>query len=160
MCVCSAVAMAGVVPSGQEVVMVRAFSFRAANPGTMSVVFDIDASVGLKGANHHDDVMLIQYMLAIWMAHSKDPKDIPIIIAAPVVKVDGICGKDTIGGIRAFELANPAATPDGRVDPFGANTLKILNLNLELFFAGGLRGPVPNLRVQFPPQLIRPLFRP
>mgnify|MGYP000975881250 CR=1 FL=1 len=143
--------------------MARTFALRIANDTMPSHMFDVDAPVGEGAANNRADVLLVQYLLAIWMASSKDPAERAIIMKAPVVVVDGICGKNTIGAIRAFEEANPRVIKDGRVHPFNtpmSSIAKILVLNMKLFFAGGLRGPVPKLAIEFPQELIPLLFRP
>ena|SRR5215475_6017011 len=123
-------------------------------------MYDIDASVGRTGRNKREDVFLVQYLLAIWMAHNNDPKLMPIIIAAPVVKPDGIFGDKTHGGIQALEQAFPHLVRDARVDPMGFPSSKIFLLNQLLFSAGGLRAQVPNLRVEFPRVLVPLLFKP
>ena len=91
---------------------------------------------------------------------NNDPKLMPIIIAAPVVKPDGIFGDKTHGGIQALEQAFPHLVRDARVDPMGFPSSKIFLLNQLLFSAGGLRAQVPNLRVEFPRVLVPLLFKP
>ena len=59
-------------------------------------IFNVDQAVGATGPNRREDVLLVQYLLAVWMAHEKDPKIQQIVDGAPVVKPDGICGDKTI----------------------------------------------------------------
>ena len=144
--------------------MARAFGLRVSVGGGMAYMLDIDASVGANAANKREDVLLVQYLLAVWMAYNKDPLLMPIIIAAPVVTCDGICGPKTKGAIKSFEQAFPQVSADGKVDPWNipmAKASKIFTLNQMLFFAGGLRGGPPNnLRIDFPKELLVPLYRP
>jgi hypothetical protein len=143
--------------------MARAFGLKVVVGGGMAYMLDIDASVGANAVNRRDDVLLAQYLLAVWMAYNKDPLQMPIIIAAPVVACDGICGPKTKGAIKSFEQAFPQVSADGKIDPWNipmARASKIFTLNTLLFFAGGLRGGVPSLRVEFPKELLRPLYRP
>ncbi|MPZ55755.1 MAG: hypothetical protein GEU91_04500 [Rhizobiales bacterium] len=144
--------------------MARTFALRVELQ--FGYIFNTDLPVGNGAANQREDVFLVQYLLAVWMAHEKDPRILPIVAAAPVVKPDGICGDKTKGAIKAFESAFPQVNTDGRVDPFNAlgttsgKTMKLFLLNQILFFAGGLRGGVPKTRIDFPPALRQPLFRP
>ena len=139
--------------------MARTFALRV--PTDFSHMFDIGASVGANAVNNREDVLLVQYLLAVWMAYNRDSQLTPIIIQAPVVNPDGICGEKTKGAIKAFEKAYPNLVPDGRVDPYTSLASgKILWLNQLLFSAGGLRGGIPRLRVEFPQALVPSLFRP
>lgn len=115
-----------------------------------------------------EDVLLVQYLISIWMAHEKDiPKLLPIIQSTPELKIDGICGEKTKANIRAFETFHqPLVNLDGRIDPaFQTNkTNKMFLLNEIFFLAGGLRGGSPEfinakLRIPFPRELIKPLYR-
>jgi hypothetical protein len=149
----------GRIKVGEEVPqMARAYGLRAKLQFTY--VLDVDGSVGKNGANRHDDVMLVQYMLSVWMAHEKDPKLGPMLVAnnVPVLKVDGICGDKTKAVIDFFELFHqPFLNRDGRIDPMTPASKKQFLLNQILFFAGGLRGGVPETRIPFPDAL-RPLL--
>ena len=144
--------------------MARSFALRAKLDFTY--IFNVDQAVGATSPNRREDVLLVQYLLAVWMAHEKDAKIQQIIAAAPIVKPDGICGDKTKAGIKAFERAFPQVTPDGNVDPIvvgvsttTGRTMKLFLLNQILFLAGGLRGGLPETRIEFPRELIPPLFR-
>jgi hypothetical protein len=63
---------------------------------------NLSGSVGIRGANHRDDVALIQQLLA---NHGHDPGPI-----------DGLCGSRTIAAIKSFQ-AGFLSTPDGRISP-------------------------------------------
>lgn len=71
----------------------------------------LSASVGTRGANRHDDVVMVQDLLA---RAGKDPGPI-----------DGDCGKRTRDAIKAFQ-ARFLARPDGRVDPEGRTWHELL----------------------------------
>jgi hypothetical protein len=148
--------------------MARTFGLRAKLPNFVTFIHDIDAPVGKNAPNHREDVLLVQYLISIWMAHEKDiQKLLPIIKATPELKIDGICGEKTKANIRAFEIFHqPQVNLDGRIDPaFQTNrTNKMFLLNQIFFFAGGLRGGSPDFedakfRIPFPRELINPLYR-
>ncbi len=143
--------------------MPRTYAWKAATSG-LTYVFDIDSSVGANASNRRVDVLLIQFMLATWMANDKDPSRRDFIIRAPVVKIDGVCGPKTIGAIRFLEEAFPGFVNDGKVDPLttvSGKGHKLQLLNELMSFAGVMKGRVPeNPFVPFPAELIPLLFRP
>ena len=76
--------------------------------------------------------------------------------------VDGTFGKNSIAVLEVFEnFHQPTVKKDGRVDPLftSLGAKKMFLLNQILFFAGGLRGGVPETRVPFPQSLINHLYR-
>lgn len=77
--------------------------------GTSRAAVSITRSVGADGANLEADVRKIQQLL----------KDLGFRIS-----VTGTVGKNTIGAIAAFQIAN--GSNDGRVDP-GGRTLELMN---------------------------------
>ena len=117
--------------------------------------------MGKNAPNRRDDVTLVQYLLAVWMAHEKDlAKLTPLLLVTPPMQVDGSFGDITRKGIEAFEIFHqPVVNRDGRIDPTFQTvaTRKMFLLNQILFFAGGLRGGVPQTRIPFPAS-IRPLL--
>ena len=148
--------------------MPRTYAWRPTTSG-LTYVFDIDKNVGANALNRRPDVLLIQWMLAQWMASSKEPELIALIIngKAPTVKVDGICGPKTIGAIRTLEEVNPQVVKDGRVDPLNtinSKASKLQLLNELMSFAGAMKGFVPNSRagggIPFPQEIVPELFRP
>ncbi len=100
------------------------------------------------------------------MANDRDPSRREIIINAPIVRVDGICGPKTIGAIRSLEEAFPPTVRDGKIDPLNIQSSKgkkLQLLNELMSFAGAMRGPVPRNAVgqdPFPQELVKALFRP
>lgn len=141
--------------------MARSFGLKAKLQFTY--ILDIEAAVGKNSPNRRDDVLLVQYLLAVWLAHEKDlAKLTPLLASTPLLKVDGICGDKTKGVINTFEIFHqPFVNRDGRIDPAfqNNNSRKMFLLNQILFFAGGLRGGVPETRIPFPPELRNPLYR-
>lgn len=73
----------------------------------------IGGSVGQGGKNDHDDVELVQQLLA---DSGIDPG-----------AIDGICGAKTIAAIRKFQ-SRFLRSPDGRVDPDGRSFRELLGL--------------------------------
>jgi hypothetical protein len=136
---------------------------------TFTYVFNVDASVGSGGTNKREDVLLVQYLLAVWMSREKDPRLIPLIIGKEPTRIDGIFGNKTKDEIKTFEIIHAdRVVSDGIVHPMTAGSglltskqkaTKLFLLNQELFLAGGLRGGVPESRIPFPAELIAPLFR-
>ena len=59
-------------------------------------LFTIDHAVGLNGANHRNDVLLVQFLLRAL---------IPTPPGAPTIPFDGHCGRQTINWIRYFQAA-------------------------------------------------------
>lgn len=140
--------------------MARAYGLKAKLQFTY--ILDIDHSVGKTAPNRRDDVMLVQYLLSVWMAHEKDPKFGKMLAGVPVLKIDGIYGPKTQAVIDFFEAFHqPTVNRDGRIDPASQtiNTRKQFLLNQILFFAGGLRGGVPETRIPFPAALLPALYR-
>lgn len=141
--------------------MARCFSLKAKGI-SMTHAFDIDAPVGTNGANRREDVLLIQYLLAVWMATEKNlPKLTPLLALTPELKIDGIFGNKTKGVINTFEVFHqPVVNRDGRIDPLASVSRKLFILNQILFFAGGLRDRgIPELVIPFPAALVAPLYR-
>ena len=131
-------------------------------------IFNVDAAVGDRSPNRRDDVLLIQYMLAVWISIEKDPrlKDLMILINGVPSKTDGIFGKKTATEIKMLEAITNEVNTDGQIDPitssFGTSTgktRKMLILNDKLFAAGGLRAGIPQTAVPFPEALKKLLFR-
>ncbi len=146
--------------------MARAFGLKAELD--FRYILDIEASVGKNAPNHRDDVLLVQYLLAVWLAHEKDlPRLIPLLATTPILKIDGICGDKTKGVINTFEVFHQpnGVTNDGRIDPSfqTSRTSKMFLLNQIFFFAGGLRGDPffreAQLRAHFPDELRKSLYR-
>jgi len=77
----------------------------------------ITASVGEKGANRADDVRLIQTMLNQ--------------AGGAGLKVDGVCGPNTIAAIRKFQ-SKFIPHPDGRIDPGGTTFHKLAGAAAKL----------------------------
>jgi hypothetical protein len=73
----------------------------------------LGGSVGHGGRNDHDDVELVQQLLA---DNGHDPG-----------VIDGICGAKTIAAIRKFQ-SGFLSSPDGRVDPDGRTFRELLGL--------------------------------
>src|SRR5689334_9053955 len=93
--------------------MARCFQLRAGLTGFCHI-FNTDYPVGPGCPNRRDDVLLVQYMLAIWLQHQ--PR-VPPQIRAPM-KMDGYWGEITKSFLKAFEERYPTLVlPDGRVDP-------------------------------------------
>ncbi len=124
---------------------------------------DIEAPVGKNTPNRRDDVTLVQYMLAVWMAHEKTiAKLAPRLANTLVMTIDGVCGEKTNKVIDTFEVFHqPSVNRDGRIDPAfqTISTRKMFLLNQILFFAGGLPGGIPQTRIPFPPSLAPLLYR-
>lgn len=132
--------------------------------------FDIDAAVGTGCTNNREDVMLVQYLLAVWKKYRAFSQITPAIFPLlPTnyddVKVDGIFGEQTKTFIRVFETVHTGVVkPDGRIDPMrtaktGAKFTKMERLNYYLMWeARGLSGGVPQTRVPFPAVLTQALF--
>lgn len=59
-------------------------------------LFTVDHAVGLHGANHRHDVLLVQFFLRAL---------IPTPAGAPTIPLDGNCGRQTINWIRYFQAA-------------------------------------------------------
>ena len=59
-------------------------------------LFTVDHAVGLHGANHRHDVLLVQFFLRAL---------IPTPAGAPTIPLDGYCGRQTINWIRYFQAA-------------------------------------------------------
>lgn len=146
--------------------MARSFGLRA-KLNFITYIHDIEAPVGRNAPNRRDDVLLVQYLIAVWMAHEKDTqKLLPIILVTPDMKIDGICGEKTHANIKAFEtFHHPAVKIDGIITPvFRTNdNNKMFLLNQLFAFAGGLKSdPTINqaqLRVPFPRELLDSLYR-
>lgn len=141
--------------------MARCFSLKTKGI-SMTHLFDIDGAVGTGGRNSREDVMLVQYLLAVWMATEKNlGKLVPLLAITPELKVDGIFGNKTKGVINTFEVFHePAVNRDGRIDPLTGTSRKLFILNQILFFAGGLRDRgIPELVIPFPAALVPPLYR-
>jgi len=142
--------------------MPRAFGLRIQLQFTY--VLDIDAAVGKNCPNRKDDVYLVQYLLAVWQAHERNTtKLLPLLRGTKPMVADGICGSNTLAVIKSFEdFHQPTVNTDGRIDPFVGKAQKMFLLNQLLFFAGGLRGGVPQTRIPipFPAHLVGQLFRP
>lgn len=141
--------------------MARCFALRAKGI-SITHMFDIDAAVGTNGVNRREDVLLVQYLLAVWMATEKNlAKLVPLLATTPELKIDGVFGDKTKGVIKTFEIFHqPFVNLDGRIDPnLGDRSRKLFLLNQILFFAGGLRGGIPELVIPFPRELVQPLFR-
>jgi peptidoglycan hydrolase-like protein with peptidoglycan-binding domain len=68
----------------------------------------IEYSVGFRGVNEPNDVLLIQNALTVWRAGN----------GAAWLALDGLVGPQTIGAIRDFQSFNGLIT-DGRIDPNG-----------------------------------------
>lgn len=82
----------------------------------------ITKSVGKSGANEKKDVLFVQTSLN---AHTKFHK-----ASITPLKQDGLCGPQTIAGIRTFQKDYVGMIrPDGRVDPNG-KTLRYLTMYL------------------------------
>ncbi|HRH43437.1 MAG TPA: hypothetical protein PKY82_17535 [Pyrinomonadaceae bacterium] len=145
--------------------MARSFGLRAKLDFTY--ILDIEASVGKNAPNHRDDVLLVQFLISVWMAHEKDIQKLaPILQVTPELKIDGRCGEKTNANIRAFETFHqPTVILDGRIDPTNQTfkTNKMFLLNNIFFLAGGLRSdPIleqAKLRIPFPRELMKSLYR-
>lgn len=146
--------------------MARSFGLRP-KLNFITYIHDIEAPVGKNAPNRRDDVLLVQYLIAIWMAHEKDiQKLLPIIQVTPDMKIDGICGEITNANIKAFEtFHHPSVKIDGIITPvFRVNgNNKMFLLNQIFAFAGGLKSdPIINqaqLRIPFPRELLDSLYR-
>ena len=75
--------------------MARMIFLSAPHPA-LSHLFTIDHAVGLNGANHRNDVLLVQFFLRAL---------IPTPPGAPTIPFDGHCGRQTINWIRYFQAA-------------------------------------------------------
>jgi hypothetical protein len=141
--------------------MARSFGLRAKLD--FVYVLDVDSPVGKNCPNHREDVLLVQYLLAVWLAHEKDiAKLAPLLAGTPPMVVDGRYGPNTAIAITTFEtFHSDTIAHDGQFHPINQTirTRKMFLLNLILFFAGGLRGGVPETRIPFPKELIHPLYR-
>jgi putative chitinase len=101
----------------------------------------IDHSVGLHGANHRFDVVIVQALLSL----NRPPSVSPLTI-------DGVAGGETVDAISEFQWrVMNNKKPDGRVDPgTTGRTLGALQAGLPNFPGDGsvlertLRGIMPN----------------
>lgn len=92
------------------------------------VLYTIDESVGPGCANHHDDVLLVQFLLRIQMEEggSEPPYRPP---GRSFIRADGSCGEETLAYIRYFQeeamrrFPAEAPPPDGRVDPMRSGSI-------------------------------------
>ncbi len=75
--------------------MTRVIFLSAPHPA-IDHLFTIDHAVGLNGANHRHDVLLVQFFLRAL---------IPTPPGAPIIPLDGHCGRQTINWIRYFQAA-------------------------------------------------------
>ena len=76
--------------------MARMIFLSAPHPA-LGHLFTIDHAVGLNGANHRNDVLLVQFFLRAL---------IPTPPGAPTIPFDGHCGRQTINWIRYFQAAD------------------------------------------------------
>jgi hypothetical protein len=72
----------------------------------------IEYSVGFRGVNKSNDVLLIQNALTVWRARNRARN------GGAWLALDGLVGPQTIGAIRDFQSFNGLIT-DGRIDPNG-----------------------------------------
>ncbi len=86
----------------------------------MLVIYDVDAAVGRGGANHRDDILLIQFFLRVAMETADSPGYVPP--GEDPIAIDGVYGRQTQAYIDFFQTEgktrNPARLPitDGRID--------------------------------------------
>ena len=104
------------------------------DPMTLS----ISAKVGKGGANHSNDVALVQFMLNLWLPTGSE------------IKVDGDAGSRTIKAIKKFQRDSlKMGKPDGRVDP-GKTTFTKLQM-LAVIMSGNISAILWKLfRKEFP----------
>src|SRR5262245_39916937 len=106
------------------------------------VFFNIDASVGEKGANSSlEDILLVQFLLrkageAAGPVVAPDKKEVMLNVAPT-----GICDPETIQGIKAFQETMreriPGTIVDKRVSPargyqYGRGVFTIVSLNVTV----------------------------
>lgn len=78
----------------------------------------MQGSVGVNGANHRDDNLLVQALLNVVA---------PVVASKVKLKQDGIVGPKTIAAIRAFQ-SQTFGSADGRIDPLGKSILRLVDL--------------------------------
>jgi hypothetical protein len=145
--------------------MARCYALRAKLQITH--VFDIDLAVGPNCPNRRDDVMLAQYLMAVFFSRqSYDPQIDSFLNGKLPVACDGIFGSKTKAYIEATEMwlqkqSTHNVVRDSRLDPMkgpaGLNG-KMWILNQHLQFAGGLQGGIPSGPVKFPDALRPSLY--
>lgn len=77
----------------------------------------IKQSVGHGGKNNHADVQIVQQLLNNYRCQTPASKSL---------RVNGICGADTLAAITAFQISNSLKIVDGRIDPNGATIVRLL----------------------------------
>lgn len=89
----------------------------------LPIFFNVDESVGRQGANHPEDVLLVQFMLrtVAEMTPSQSPQGESRRQRILQIPVTGFCDEATIDGIRAWQEARKetisGTVVDGRVSP-------------------------------------------
>src|SRR5438105_4604677 len=104
-------------------------------------MMSISASVGKRGANQNDDVVIVQKLL-----NSARRQD-----RLALIGVDGLVGFETIGAISAFQKQYTGVA-DGRVDP-GGPTITQLEEKFELGGESQMRSDLLDILDQLDKQL-------
>jgi len=160
----------------EEIIMPRCFALMAGLSGFCHI-FNIDQPVGRGCPNMRADVLLVQWMLAVWLSKApKIPESIArhmqsknIINKSGALKIDGVYGSQTMAWIKGFEESYTGVVKDGRIDPLGGGmgttsgkTMKLWLLNNAVWAAGGFRGGILGVNsgsIHFPTELVPHLFR-
>ena len=150
--------------------MARTFALQAKI--AFSYVFDIEQPVGPFCTNQRSDVLLAQYLLAVWLSRMPFNPQIDSFLRGKLpVSMDGVFGNKTKAYIEALEMwcngaGNNRVVADSKLHPMSGGmgtesgaSKKMWLLNNELFFAKGLQGGVPPTSVPFPAELRSSLFR-
>jgi len=121
--------------------MARLIFLSALHPA-LGHLFTIDHAVGHHGANHRNDVLLVQFFLRAL---------IPTPPGAPTVPLDGHCGRQTINWIRYFQASySDSGSGVREAGQRGANQNNLKQIGLathntdgSVRFIGGGSGQLP-----------------
>jgi hypothetical protein len=99
----------------------------------------VKSSIGSGGANHPDEVSLVQLLLNDWLAHTNQK----------ILTVDGVFGPETGHAILSFQQVYRLPR-DGRVDPDGPTLKMLLAVHLRSLFEAVVQSKSPFLYQSVP----------